>query len=157
MVIKNIMLQCILVGLVLLVPGSSTGQSEINDPEHTIKPMAHAVSSEKLKKIMQKLNRLTYEKELAPMQLKEVRERHIQELISAIDELLSAAEELTYAIPGFSMTPEERNTFVEMAWRLKSEAYRLRYTAEVGNDTELDLAYQRLNHTCLTCHQMFRF
>lgn len=157
MVIKSRISQCILAGLIFFAPGSSTGQSEINDPEQSAKPMAHAVSSEKLKKIMQQLNQLTYEKELAPMQLKEVRERYIQELMSAIDELLSAAQELTYAIPGFSMNPEERNTFVEMAWRLKSEAYRLRYTAESGNDTELDLAYQRLNHTCLTCHQMFRF
>jgi cytochrome c556 len=130
--------------------------TETDDPD-TVKPMAHAVSSEKLKAIMHRLNQLTFEKELAPMKLKEVRERHIQELMATVDELLTAAEELTDALPGFSMAPEERDTFIDMAKRLKSEAYRIRYTAEVGSDTELDLAYQRLNHTCAACHQLFRF
>ena len=143
--------------LFLFIPGINTGRSETDHPAGPPKPMAHAVSSDKLKGIMHRLNQLTYEKELAPMQLKEVREKHIQELMSTIDELLAAAEELNDALPGFSMTPEERDTFMEMARRLKSEAYRIRYTAEVGSDTEMDLAYQRLNHTCVTCHQLFRF
>ena len=157
MEIKTRIIHCILAGLVLFILYSSAGQSATESPEEATVPMVHAVSSEKLKDIMHRLNQLTFKKELAPMQLKEVRDRYIQELISAIDELLAAAQELTDALPGFRMTPEERDTFIEMAWRLKSEAYRLRYTAEVGNDTELDLAYQRLDHTCLTCHQLFRF
>lgn len=153
----NRQIQSILAILILFIMGINTGQSETDNPAGTPKPMAHAVSSEKLKDIMHRLNQLTYEKELAPMQVKEVREKHIQELMSTIDELLAAADELTDALPGFSMTPEERDTFMEMARRLKSEAYRIRYTAEVGSDTEMDLAYQRLNHTCVTCHQLFRF
>ena len=154
---KNRILHRILTGLSLFILYSSAGQSTTESPEEANKPMTHAVSSEKLKDVMHRLNQLTFEKELAPMQLKEVRDRNIQELVSAIDELLVTAQELTDAVPGFRMTPEERDTFIEMAWRLKSEAYRLRYTAEVGNNEELDLAYQRLDHTCLTCHQLFRF
>lgn len=150
-------IQYILAILFLFILGNNTGQSQTDGPEETPKPMAHAVSSEKLKDIMHRLNQLTYEKELAPMQLKEVREKHIQELMITIDELLAAAEELTDALPGFSMAPEEQETFMEMARRLKSEAYRIRYTAEVGSNEEMDLAYQRLNHTCVTCHHLFRF
>ena len=150
-------IRCTLAILFLFILGGNTGRSETDTPAETTKPMAHAVSSEKLKVIMHQLNQLTYEKELAPMQLKEIREKHIQELMNTIDELLAAAEELTDALPGFSMTAEEHETFLEMARRLKSEAYRIRYTAEVGSDTEMDLAYQRLNHTCVTCHQLFRF
>ncbi|MBM2830810.1 MAG: hypothetical protein HW411_1600, partial [Gammaproteobacteria bacterium] len=79
------------------------------------KLVPHAVSSDKLRDIMQRLNQLTYEKELAPMEIEDMRVEHVQLLIETVHELVDAAEEMTDALPGLSMSFDEQLVFWDMA------------------------------------------
>jgi len=136
---------------------TGTIRSESDTPQQMGKLVPHAVSSDKLRDIMQRLNQLTYEKELAPMEIEDMRVEHVQLLIETVHELVDAAEEMTDALPGLSMSFDEQLVFRDMADQLKNEAYNVWYKAEDNDITGMDLAYQRMNNTCTACHQLFRF
>jgi len=106
---------------------------------------------------MRRLNQLTYEKELSAMEIEDIRTRHVQLLVATVEELVVAAEELIDAIPGLSMSFDEQLVFRDMASQLQNEAYNVWYLAEEKDFTGMELAYQRMNNTCDTCHQLFRF
>ncbi len=143
--------------LMVLLVCTGTIRSESGTPQDTENQIPHAVSSEKLQDIMHRLNQLTYEKELTPMEISDLRAQHIQRLVETAKDLVSAAEELTDAIPGLSMSFDEQLVFRDMASQLQNEAYNVWYLAEENDFTGMELAYQRMNNTCVACHQLFRF
>ena len=117
----------------------------------------HAIYSEEMQDIMQRMNQLIYEKELNESQKKERRMQHLQNLIDTASELVIAAESLTEALPGFALNQMEKDVFQAMAMQLKLEAINIRIFAEMDSYTDVDLAYERLNDTCIACHELFRF
>jgi len=136
---------------------AGTIRSESETLQLTEQPIPHAVSSDRLQDIMRRLNQLTYEKELSAMEIEDIRIRHVQLLVATVEELVVAAEELIDAIPGLSMSFDEQLVFRDMASQLQNEAYNVWYLAEEKDFTGMELAYQRMNNTCDTCHQLFRF
>lgn len=143
--------------LMVLLVCTGTIRSESDTLQQMEKPVPHAVSSDKLRDIMQRLNQLTYEKELTAMEIEDMRVEHVQLLIETVHELVDAAEEMTDALPGLSMSFDEQLVFRDMADQLKNEAYNVWYKSEDNDFMGMDLAYQRMNNTCTACHQLFRF
>lgn len=109
----------------------------------------HVIYSEKLQIIMHKLSASVYEEEPDLEQ--------INELFDNASELYLAAKELDQALPGFQLTPTEKNIFENIARQLQVEANNMGFMAQ-DNDTEgLKVTYERLSRTCAACHDLFRY
>jgi len=120
-------------------------------------PLIHVIASDRIRGIMQHLNDLVTARGMTALQVMELRVQHLKDLVATIDELVQASEELTDAIPGIRMSPENKITFEALAKKLQDEAAELKDMAEATNYAGMEPAYQRLNSTCDACHQLFRF
>lgn len=120
-------------------------------------PALHGIYSEKLKTIMTRMNQLVYEREMTVLEVREIREQHLQQLIVTVMELVNTSEIMTDAIPGIELSIENRVIFRAMANQLYSEAQNIGVLLTDKNYDSLDPAYQRLNETCNACHSLFRF
>jgi cytochrome c556 len=125
----------------------STASTFSEEQESTLK--LHVIYSENIQEIMQRLSLSVYDKELTM--------EKIEILFDNASELYLAAKELKQALPGFDLSVSEKNIFENVARQLQIEANNLGYMAQ-DNDTEgLQIVYQRLNDTCVACHELFRF
>jgi cytochrome c556 len=106
---------------------------------------------------MQQLNELMAARGMTELQMMDMRVRHLKDLVATIDALVQASAELTDAIPGIRMMPENKLTFEALAKKLQDEAAGLKDLAEETNYAGMEPAYQRLKSTCEACHQLFRF
>ena len=136
-----------------LMPLAGPGQ----EPELLHEPLIHVIASDRIRGIMRHLNDLVSSRGMTALQVMELRVRHLNDLITTVDELAQAAEELTDAIPGIRMMPENKITIEALAKKLQDEAAELKDMAEDTNYAGMEPAYQRLNSTCDACHQLFRF
>ena len=139
--------------LCILMPWISFSQD--SEPLH--EPLIHVIASDKIRGIMQHLNELVTARGMTALQVMELRVQHLKDLVATIDKLVQAADELTDAIPGIRMTPENKITFEALAKKLQDEAAELKKMAEATNYVGMEPAYQRLHSTCDACHQLFRF
>ena len=120
-------------------------------------PLIHVIISDRIQEIMKHLNDLVNARGMTALQVMELRVKHLNELIATIDELVAAADNLTEAIPGIRLSPENKITFEALAKKLQDEAAGLKTLAEETNYAGMEPAYQRLKSTCDACHQLFRF
>ena len=137
----------------LLAPAISCGEN----PESIREPLIHVIISDRIQGIMLRLNALVNERGLTALQIMDLRVQHLKELISTIDELVDAAEDLDEAIPGIRMSQENKITFEALAGKLQEEGKHLKSLAEQTNYAGMEPAYQKLRSTCEACHQLFRF
>ena len=130
----------------------SSVQAETNDPI-----MFHAIHSENLQEIMQRLTQSVYDKQRDTAENEDTRMKNIQRLFDNASELYVAAKNLTQALPGFNLSDTEKNVFEGLARLLQVEANNLGYMTE-NNDLEgMNKVFKRLNDTCSACHDLFRF
>ena len=120
-------------------------------------PRIHVIVSDRIQEIMQQLNGLMSARGRTGLELMELRVEYLGELVSTVDELVTAADELNDAIPGIPMSPENKITFQALAAKLQQEASSLKQEAQDANFGGVEPAYQRLSSTCDACHQLFRF
>jgi cytochrome c556 len=142
----------ITLGLLLVSPiSNSTGQDTVKEP------LIHVIVSDQIRGIMLKLNDLVNVRGMTALQIMELRVQHLKNLISTIDDLVDASEELNDAIPGIRLSTENKITFEALAKKLQDEAANLKTMAEETNYAGMEPAYRRLTSTCDACHQLFRF
>lgn len=148
--------------LSLLSSGPFAGNGEILEesgqpPES--KARLHAISSEKLRAIMQNINLWLSEvgeSENARPQSDEKRMQDLADLVDAVQELQFHAELLSEGLPGSNLTENELVTFRAMASRLYSEVSDFQQIANSYEYTLIEPAYTRMNQTCIACHSLFR-
>lgn len=140
-----------LVFLLISPISHSTEQDVIKEP------LIHVIVSDQIREIMLKLNDLVNARGMTALQIMELRVQHLRDLISTIDDLVDASEELNDAIPGIRLSPENKITLEALAKKLQDEAAHLKTMAEETNYAGMEPAYQRLTSTCEACHQLFRF
>lgn len=122
----------------------------IAEPEQLTEEIKmHVIYSEKLQTIMHKLSSSVYEEELNMEQ--------IDELYDNTSELYVAAKELDQALPGFKLSPTEKNVFENIARQLQIEANNMGNRAQNNDKEGLQESYQRLSKTCVACHDLFRY
>ena len=139
------------------ISGSVKVRSDSDEYDSSNELIFHAIQSETLRKIMDRINQSHYENELNEFQQKEIRQQNTQLLFVNVNELLIAADLLTQSLSGFDLSEDEKNIFQAMAKQLQEEAYNIR-RADALNDIEnMNIAYQRLTDTCTACHELFRF
>ena len=132
-------------------------QSEAETPEPENKLQFHAIQSDIIRDIMRRINHAYYETQLDEFQREESLLENSTYLIVSVNELLVASEFLTYALPGFNLTEDEKGLFQAIALQLQIEANNIRKAAERKDFEQLNISYQRLTDTCNACHELFRF
>lgn len=120
-------------------------------------PLIHVIVSDQIQEIMQKLNQLMNERGLSALDIMEYRAEYLRDLITAANELVIAAENMTDAIPGVRIEPQNQVTFEAMAKQLQEQAVNIAFMAEQTDEMGLEPAYQRMTETCNACHALFRF
>lgn len=106
---------------------------------------------------MQRMNQLVYKKELTPLERKDLRTQHREDLVYTVNELGFAAIVLREALPGFDLNTEEKDIFHAITIQLQNEAENIKKMAEENDIANMDRSYKRLNDTCSACHELFRF
>ena len=147
----------ILISLIIGIVIANTAYSEIDSSVTPDKLEFHVVYSEDLREIMQRLNLLVYKKELSKLNIKELRNRHLEELVYTVNELGYAAIFLQEALPGFNLSTEEKDIFHAIAIQLQKEAENIKEMADQDDTVNMERSYKRLNDTCSACHELFRF
>jgi cytochrome c556 len=117
------------------------------DQESVLK--LHVIYSENIQEIMQRLSMSVYEENLDMEQ--------IEKLFDNASELYITAKNLKQALPGIDLTVSEKNIFENIAKQLQIEANNLGYMAQNNDKEGMQMVYKRLNDTCISCHELFRF
>ncbi len=120
--------------------------------KHTL----HAISSEKLRVIMQDMYSSAYKSGVPDLQDGKMSEEKMADLIEAVEELLFHAELLSTGQPSVKLNETELATFRAMAGQLYTEALNLQQLTEYYDYHAIEPAYERLNQTCTACHNLFR-
>lgn len=141
-------------GLLLLPVLAFSADTGRQAPADT--PALHAVSSDRIRAIMKKLEHATANKEIDHPELGQMRVVYMDDLLEAVEELVTGAEMVEAMSPVPELTENERVTFRAMASQLYTEALYLRAQAENYNYEGADASYQRLMQTCVACHGLFR-
>jgi hypothetical protein len=141
--------------------GDSTGTGNENagltDPSTVQqKHSMHAMSSEKLRVIMQDMYTSAYRSGVPDLQNSRISDDQMADLIEAVEELLFHAELLTTGEPAVKLDATELATFRAMAGQLYTEALNLQQLTEYYDYHAIEPAYKRLNETCIACHNLFR-
>lgn len=150
-------LSLILALMIITGPASSNGEltGEVTQQsEH--KPQLHAVSSEKVREIMQNLYTLVHKDEFTKPEEDEMREEYMSDLVAAVEELLISTEMMATGLPEPDLDENEIVTFRALAGQLYSEAQNIQSLSEYYDYRVIDSAYKRLNQTCAACHDLFR-
>lgn len=119
-------------------------------------PALHAVSSERLRQIMQRMDSLMFERMQTELELDRQRLRHVRALAEAAAELERTVDWIPGAVDDMGLSPEDRSRFLDLAGILRGEAGALRDRAEAGDLGALRHSLQRLESTCKACHGLYR-
>jgi hypothetical protein len=120
--------------------------------KHTL----HAISSEKLRVIMQDMYSSAYNSGVPDLQDGKLSEEKMADLVEAVEELLFHAEMLSTGQPAVKLNETELATFRAMAGQLYTETLNLQQLTEYYDYHAIEPAYERLNQTCIACHNLFR-
>jgi len=136
---------------------NDTANAEMTDPstvqqQHSM----HAMSSEKLRVIMQNMYSSAYRSGVPDLQDSKINDEQMTDLIEAVEELLFHAELLSVEQPTVKLDENELVTFRAIAGQLYTEALNLQQLTEYYDYHAIEPAYKRLNQTCIACHNMFR-
>ncbi len=149
--------------MVLFISVAACGDN--SDPENTgmtdpstvqQKHSMHAMSSEKLRVIMQDMYSSAYRSGVPDIQDSKISDEQMTDLIEAVEELLFHAELLSTGEPGVKLDETELTTFRAVAGQLYTEALNLQQLTEYYDYHAIEPAYKRLNQTCIACHNLFR-
>ena len=85
-----------------------------------------------------------------------ISEEKMADLVEAVEELLFHAEMLSTGQPSVKLNETELATFRAMAGQLYTETLNLQQLTEYYDYHAIEPAYERLNQTCIACHNLFR-
>lgn len=145
--------------LALLITGTLPG-SAAEPPPATGDAARHAISSERLKSVMEGIHASILQRlEEGGVEGAEV--AGLADLAGAVEELLYHAELLTPETAPQALSTSDIVTFRALASQLYTEALAVRDIATAAPSTnyefnQLEVAYERLYQTCAACHALFR-
>ncbi len=151
MYLKNLLLATIFIATSSsLLANNTSGKLE------TGKTILNAIHSDEVKRIMQKLNSLIYEREYTELELQKLNHRQIELLIEEATTLSKTATNLPNISSLKDLNEEEQLTFNAMANQLRKIAMELKREIDSNHEDKVDAVYIKLESTCNTCHQLFR-
>lgn len=151
MYLKNLLLAAI-----FIATSSSLLANNNSEKLETEKTILNAIHSDEVKRIMQKLNSLIYEREYTELELQKLSHRQIELLIEEATTLYQTATNQPNITSLKDLSEEEQLTFNAMAHQLREIAMELKREIDSNHANEVDAVYLKLESTCNTCHQIFR-
>ena len=146
--------------LMLLALAAAPGSTEEPFPEEA-QPGDHADSSERLRAIMETINRNIGDDTDTGAVPGAIDAEQSAQLTGAIEELLYHAELMSDELSPQGLSATEVVTFRALASQLYTEALNVRTLAEGSPVNSFDFnllnaALERLYQTCTACHEQFR-
>lgn len=123
---------------------------------NTGKPALHAIQSKRLKKLMQELNDLMFERMLNEVQIDQQRRRYTQEVVKISDQLLNSLKYIPEIFSSLTLTKTEQKVFLSLNHELEQQVTSLRQEAVENLVDAIPKRRQQIIETCIACHQMFR-
>jgi|GEM_PF-1413071 cytochrome c556 len=145
-----------LVLITFITTSSLLFANDVSEKLETGKTILNAIHSDEVKKIMQNLNNLIYEREYTELELKKLSHRQIELLVEEATTLTKTASNQANIISLQSLGEEEQLTFTAMTNQLREIAIELKSEIGTNHYKEIDALYIKLQSTCNTCHQLFR-
>ncbi len=128
-------------------------QTELSN---TGKPALHAIQSKRLKKLMQELNDLMFERMLNEVQIDQQRRRYTQEVVKISDQLLNSLKYMPEIFSSLTLTKTEQKVFLSLNHQLEQQVTLLKQEAVKNLVDALPKRRRQIIETCNACHQMFR-
>lgn len=144
-----------ILGVLLLV--ACTAEQHTNPRlQNTGKPALHAVQSERLQHLMQRLNDLMFERMLTEVELDRERRQRTSEIAQVASSMLQTVNDIPNALPTLALSPGERQTFLQLSSQLGEQVALLKQEAELNYVDAIPKRLQRVVATCNACHRSFR-
>lgn len=115
-------------------------------------PAMHAVSSERVRNIMQ---RIRYYPPVEYMDAPKERERQLEEIRQLAKEMAASANSLPATVNDLNLNPQEKEVFLNLAKKLANDATALSQVSHSSFslvERKIDTVYS----TCNACHALFR-
>ncbi len=122
----------------------------------TGKPALHAVQSERLQKLMSRLNDLMFERMLTEVELDRERRLRMQEMAKTASAMLGTVQEIPNALPSLALNAEDKQTFLGLSARLQEQVTLLRREAEQNYVDGIPKRLDQIVAICNECHRSFR-
>ena len=124
--------------------------------ENTGKPALHAVHSERLESIMERLDALMFERQRTQVEIARDRRRLTEQAEDVSAELLESATHIAETGETLGLSSSEKDTYLSLVEKLQRQAGALAALAEQGDADALSAQYNRITTTCNACHSNFR-
>jgi len=119
----------------------------------TGKPLLHAIQSDRLRQIM---NKLVYNPMPEEMDIAAERRRRMQRLSEVAASMAKYADTIPDAVKDVRIHADDRELFASLARTLRDQATQLSEQAKRDNLTGAERSLARMQLTCDRCHSLFR-
>lgn len=148
-------------GLMTISCGRPAGGGETRDIEDIPKPARHAVQSERLRKVMDDLNRhvaKTWPQEIE-IQKETLTDRQRQEKFNKAATLAEAMRAASASIPEavaeVPMNSEQREEFDQLVRQMQFQTAELASAARARREDAMRTVFANIKNTCNDCHDRF--
>lgn len=119
-------------------------------------PALHAVHDARLRYLMDAMNTLMFERMRTELELDRDRRQQALQIAEAAASMRGTLGEIIDALPGLSLSNNEKIVFLTLAEALQDRAKTLERQARANAVDVLPGTFERMRTTCVGCHQLFR-
>ncbi|NOQ77093.1 MAG: hypothetical protein GQ475_04755 [Methylococcaceae bacterium] len=122
----------------------------------TGKPALHAIQGERLKRVMNELNDLMFERMLNEVQIDQQRRYRTKEIVKVTETLLETVKYIPEALQTLNLDKNEQQIFLNMSEKLNKQVSLLKQDAERNHVDAISSRVDYIIETCNACHHIFR-
>ncbi|WP_333879215.1 cytochrome c [Methylobacter sp.] len=140
----------------ILVACWPSGPRTITKLTETGSPALHAIDSNELRRLMDRMNSLMFESILTGQALDSQQREFSSRVITAAEGVDRALDGIVATLPKLNLDEGEQKTFLALAVNLRGKAHTLKAQAEARHFDDIPATLEKMNATCTSCHQLFR-
>lgn len=119
-------------------------------------PVLHAIDSDRLRQLMNRMNNLMYETNLTEQEMDSQRRQAVSQVVNAAEGLDQAIDGILAAQAKLNLDSGEQKVFYSLAAKLRDEAHSLKAQAQAHQVDEIPVTLEKISATCTSCHTLFR-
>lgn len=122
----------------------------------TGKPALHAIDSQDLRRSMQRMHNLMYERNLTEHEMDNQRREALYRVQQAAEGVEHALAAMRLAMPNLHLESDEQKVFASLADKLLIQAGQLKSQAQTLQIDAIPTTLEAISATCTSCHELFR-
>lgn len=144
--------------LMLGMTGCASQQDQIHAQllHHSDKPVLHAVQSEELRNLMDRLDSLMYERFMTQTEIDRKRQHYGRLMADSASQLDQTVDGIMASLPKLQLNNEESQVFHTLAGKLREQIHLLQGQVEEQQYQDMSATVDQMLNTCKGCHQLFR-